>query len=185
MDPPPTPRSYQPEFVSRRLHDLGSHLGDVRSRVRLAIVDAIRSTVADMARDAVDRVLRHTLRPPVPNQYRQRSDDYDPWADDEDQEEWAEPEDSIEEDPASVAPHNRHLGSPCPITLAFALEAGAWWLRQRGTFQGACGAALLAAMAAGLTKRFAGDHLALLEAAAELVKLQRCLSVFSAVFARI
>jgi hypothetical protein len=175
--------SCKPEFVARRLQDLGRHLGDVGDRVRLAVVDAIRATVADLARDAVDRVLHHAPGRSIPSPFREPRDEYDPWADDQDQREWAEAQDDYQ--PAqstSHAPTQTAAGGSC--ALAVALAAAGWWLRQQGTVLGAVGIALFAAAAAAMTKRLTWDSLPLVEAASELLNLQRFLTVFATLLAK-
>ena len=175
-------KACKPEFVVRRLHDLGHHLGDVSGRVRVAIVDAVRATVADMARDAVDRVLsRRVGDQSVPMRYERRRDEYDPW-DDSDPDERYDPDDDYEPDPTPSAESNKPLPG-CKCAVAIALAAAGWWLRQQGTLLGALGIALAAAAAAALTGQLAWGGVPLVEAASELLNLQRCLSLLATLLA--
>jgi hypothetical protein len=164
------------EFVGRRLHNLGRHLGDMSDRVRMAVVEAIRATVADMARDAVDQVLlRRGLNRSTSSYYHHPRDDYDPWDDDQPHD-WPDRMNSHDED-FPVPDHG--LAQPrrrSAYGLAVALAAAGWWLRQQGTVLGAFGVAVVAAAAASLTKRLAWDGMPLAEAAYDLLNLHRCLS---------
>jgi hypothetical protein len=180
------PRVCKPEFVGRRLHNLGRHLGDVSRRVRLAVVEAIRATVADMARDAVDRVLVHGgWNRSLPSRYyHEPRDEFDPWDDDQ-VDQWPDRGDD-EEEPLPVPAY----GSAQPTRhgsygLAVALAAAGWWLRQQGTLLGAFGVAVAVAAAAALTKRLAWDGQPLMEAASDLLSLQRCLSAVAALLAKV
>jgi hypothetical protein len=179
------PRVCKPEFVGRRLHGLGRHLGEMSGRVRLAVVEAIRATVADMARDAVDLVLfRRGLNRSMPSRYHERREEFDPWDDDQ-VDQWSDREYQDDEEPMSVpayapaqAPRSGSYG------LAVALAAAGWWLRQQGTLLGAFGVAVAVAAAAALTKRLAWDGMPLVEAASDLLSLQRCLSAVAALLTK-
>jgi hypothetical protein len=180
------PRVCKLEFVGRRLHNLGRHLGDVSGRVRLAVVEAIRATVADMARDAVDRVLfRRGFNSSTPIRYHEPRDEFDPWDDDQ-VDQWSHRDNYDDEEPVPVpacAPaQGARRGS---YGLAVALAAAGWWLRQQGTVLGAFGVAVAVAAAATLTKRLAWDGLPLVEAATDLLSLHRCLSAVAALLTKV
>jgi hypothetical protein len=170
----PFPILYKPQFVARRLRDLGRHLAEVSSRVRQAVVDAIRATMADITGDAVDQLLlRRLSKAAAPVQHYQARDEYDPWADEQDSYECSAQEDVAE--PAPAPPKG-------PGALTVGVAAASWWLRQQGSLLGACGIAVVTTVAAALTNTF--DSLPLVEAASELWNLQRCLSACVAFLTR-
>jgi hypothetical protein len=173
----PSFRPCKTDFVVRRLHDLGEHLTELTARVRHAVIEAIREMVANLARDTVDQLLIGRLSerrmPKIMHGYR---DDYDPWADDRERQTWTEREPDDFEDSIPTTSSAVATVSTSPCALAVALAAAGWWLRQRGTLLGACGVALVAAVAAIATQRLTSNGLPWMQAASELLNLHRCLS---------
>jgi hypothetical protein len=180
----PFPILSKPEFMVRRLRDLGRHLAEVSSRVRQAVVDAIRATMADITGDAVDHLLLRRLSKaatPEPHQSYEPREEYDPWADEQDPYRCYQEEDVVESVPV---PACEPVPTPPkgPRALTVGVTAASWWLRQQGSLLGAFGIAVVATAAAALTNTF--DSLPLVEAAGELWNLQRCLSACVAFLTR-
>jgi len=176
MNPPFRPGQGFQELLTRRLHELGRHLGDIRSKVRRALVEAIRSAVADMASAAADRVLPVVK---MSNQPELRPVDYDPWLD-QGEEAWPEYLEQVDQNDAPV----RDTSANQSCWLALALDAASWWLREQGTILGAIGVAITVTCAAVLSKRLALDGWPLVEAVWEILRLERLLLALAAVLAK-
>src|SRR3954469_23473544 len=79
-----------------RLRDLGEFLADLAVRVREVVADQLGETLAGLAKDAARRLLRRPgdpepVRPAPTHPYRDRrhdyDDEYDPWDEDDEEEE--------------------------------------------------------------------------------------------------
>src|SRR5271163_859140 len=101
----PTLRSYHTEFVAQRLHDLGRHFTLLHGRVRQAALEAIRETLAEVTRDAVDHLLlRHLPERTPPSTAHGHHEDYDPWAEHDEsyRDTWTEPEPRYVKEPKAT-----------------------------------------------------------------------------------
>jgi hypothetical protein len=162
----PGPRAWKVGFVGRRLRELGQHLTDLSRRVRETVAEAVRDTVAQMARCAVERALsRRSPGPIVQEQSYGAEGEFDSWADEEAPGPWIEPG-------AMRAVHATPEVPPdvsgIPVvrsSLALALAAAGWWLGRQGSWWGALAVGLVAGAAAAVTRRLTGDGLLLVQAA--------------------
>jgi hypothetical protein len=61
-------KAWKDGVVGRRLRELRQHLAEIRRRVAEAVTEAVRETIAKLARDAVGRILpRLLLTRPCPS----------------------------------------------------------------------------------------------------------------------
>jgi hypothetical protein len=166
----PRPSVWKAHLVGRRLRELGQHLAEINRRVRAAVAQAVRETVAQLARDAVDCVLpRRIFDPSMPQRYDDPEDEFDSWTDDEEPDCWAVPDEMMA---AELVPEPFDPATAVPVArsaLTLALAAAGWWLRRQGSLWGAFGIGLIAGAAAAVTRRLTGDGWLLVYAAHELL----------------
>jgi hypothetical protein len=168
-----------PHFVPVRLQELCGHLGELAGQVRVAVADAVATTLARVARDAVDRLLR--VRPASlsrPMTYHRPSEEFDPWAEGTDPgDPWprGQPVAPVEQ------PAREHQSVP-PVratVLSLALRVAGWWLRRGGAPAAALGVGLVAALAALAGGRTVTASLQLADATSELIALESAFHVGS------
>jgi hypothetical protein len=164
--------------VGRRLRELGQHLAELSQRVREAVIQAVRETIAQLARDAVDSLLhRHQFGSAEMSLPDDPEGTYDPWDD---------------VDPYSVRPFRESVRAfsrptsqaPTPPSgrsvVALALAAAGWWLRQRGSWLGALAVGLIAGFVACVAQRLADDGLLVVQAVHELLAYRHAASGLAA-----
>jgi len=169
-------------FVGRRLAELGQHLAELSRRVRQAVAEAIRETVAHLGRDAVDRVLGRPLLPTLPPEHDDDPVDhreYDPWDDGEEHLAWQVRHETDAPEVDSETSSSAPIGSAARSAVAIGLAAAGWWLRRQGTFWGAFAIGLAAGGIAAITRRLAGDGFLLVRAAHELLSYREAVSGFA------
>jgi hypothetical protein len=174
----PRPANRMPILLGRRLRELGQHLAEIGKRVREAVTQAIRETMAQLARDAVDRVLpRRFYGPRVFGERDFAEDHYDPWQDEVVEEDsWTASEVPDDDEPASSSASAAPVGRS---SMALALAAASWWLRRQGTLWGAFGVGLVAVALATVTCHWARDSLLLVPAAHDLMTYRAALATFA------
>jgi hypothetical protein len=167
-----------PDFLNRRIREFRRDLGELAERVRRVVVEAIRETLANLARDAVDRFMWRRLAPqPLPTPVRSQREDFDPWDAESDPD--YEYEAKWDEDEEPQTPVSRVDPKPLrvPNALVIGLAAAGWWLR-RGKLLGAMTVALVTGVAAAFTGRLPCDVAGLVQAAGDLLSFHRFLSTF-------
>jgi hypothetical protein len=167
-----------PDFVGRRLHELRRDLRELAERVRQAVVETVRDTLADLTRDTVDRMFHYRPRRP---QYSARAQhhgqEYDPWRDDPDPDYRTERHWEDADEPDYSTPQSPARAPAAQSAVVLGLAVAGWWFRG-GKWLGAVGAALLTGMAAAVTDRLPGEGRQLVQAVSDLFSLHRCLSTF-------
>ena len=163
--------------LPRHLRDLGHYLGELSSRVRESIAEAVGNTVAGAVRDSLTRIWdRPAHREPPTRRREPEIDPYD-WTEPLTEEQWLQEQRLAEDDRPAAQPAVEEPVVTKTQLLALAMKAAGWYLQRRGSWLGALGLSLLVGGVALVGGPLALAGLGLVEAATQAVALNHVLCV--------
>ena len=159
------------------LHELAARLAHVSQETQARIAETVAATIAQIARDGLQRYwsgspARPLLATPTPQ--------YDDWGEPLAEERWDDPHEFqcdpeftewVQPQPAAQS----HLLPPAHVT-ALSLKVAAWYLLRRGSLVGALGLGALVGGAALIGGRIVLTGFDLLQTASELATLNQGLA---------
>ena len=163
--------------LPRHLRDLGLYLGELSTRVRESVAEAVGNTVAGAVRDSLTRIWeRPAHREPPPRRREPEIDPYD-WTEPLTEEQWIEEQRLADEYRPAPQPPVEESAVTKTHLLALAMKAAGWYLQRRGSLLGALGLSVLVGSVALVGGPLALVGLGLAEAASEVFALNHLLTL--------